>query len=78
MCVAECPQVIGMSATLNNINDLAQFLKAEVFCSDFRPVSIAVPATLVTGHYFFKITLTYIYEFFSLAYISTSIISMKI
>jgi replicative superfamily II helicase len=60
LCAAERPQVIGMSATLNNINDLAQFLKAEVFCSDFRPVSIAVPATLITGYSFLKLTLTYI------------------
>nr|KAG5689392.1 hypothetical protein BaRGS_017676 [Batillaria attramentaria] len=34
------PQVIGMSATLNNIQDLAKFLHAEVFSSDFRPVSL--------------------------------------
>ncbi|XP_076435892.1 LOW QUALITY PROTEIN: helicase POLQ-like [Babylonia areolata] len=36
----EPPQVIGMSATLNNIGDLAKFLDAEVFSSDFRPVSL--------------------------------------
>ncbi|KAL8560360.1 hypothetical protein ACOMHN_006091 [Nucella lapillus] len=34
------PQMIGMSATLNNIADLANFLNAEVFSSDFRPVSL--------------------------------------
>ena len=36
----EATQIIGMSATLSNINDLEQFLKAEVFSSDFRPVSV--------------------------------------
>ena len=35
---AEC-QVVGMSATLSNINDLATFLRAEIYSSDFRPVS---------------------------------------
>ncbi|XP_062599210.1 helicase POLQ-like, partial [Saccostrea cucullata] len=33
-------QIIGMSATLNNITDLLTFLKADVFSSDFRPVKL--------------------------------------
>lgn len=32
-------QIVGMSATLSNMADLASFLRAEVFSSEFRPVS---------------------------------------
>ncbi|XP_066141464.1 helicase POLQ-like [Euwallacea fornicatus] len=32
--------IIGMSATIGNINEVAKFLKAEVYSHDFRPVEL--------------------------------------
>ena len=32
-------QLVGMSATLGNMAEVAAFLRAQVFSSDFRPVS---------------------------------------
>lgn len=33
-------QIVGMSATIGNINEVAEFLKADVYTRDFRPVEL--------------------------------------
>ncbi|XP_076824561.1 helicase POLQ-like isoform X2 [Clavelina lepadiformis] len=40
MHMSSSTQVIAMSATLNNIEDLAKFLQAEIYFNDFRPVDL--------------------------------------
>ncbi|XP_069781952.1 helicase POLQ-like isoform X2 [Narcine bancroftii] len=38
--MSKTTQIIGMSATLNNVSDLQRFLKAEHYSSNFRPVQL--------------------------------------
>lgn len=42
-------QLVGMSATLSNISELAAFMRAEVYSSDFRPVNNKLMFALAMG-----------------------------
>ncbi|XP_035788115.1 helicase POLQ-like [Anopheles albimanus] len=33
-------QIVGMSATIGNLNEVARFMLADVYCRDFRPVEL--------------------------------------
>ena len=46
MFASPTTQVVGMSATLSNLHQLAAFLSAEVFSDDFRPVSLQAHKTV--------------------------------
>ncbi|XP_058460834.1 helicase POLQ-like [Malaya genurostris] len=33
-------QIVGMSATIGNLNEIARFMSADIYCRDFRPVEL--------------------------------------
>ncbi|XP_065080244.1 helicase POLQ-like isoform X2 [Ochlerotatus camptorhynchus] len=33
-------QIVGMSATIGNLNEIAKFMTADIYCRDFRPVEL--------------------------------------
>ena len=48
--------LVGMSATLSNLQDLCRFMRAEVYRSDFRPVSSPSSAKLKLNALDFTVT----------------------
>lgn len=53
LTVSPTTQIVGMSATLSNIADLCEFLRAELYANNFRPVQLTELVKL--GNFLYRI-----------------------